>query len=74
MYDTATDDDDSNGESVLEGSELNVNAITARKPKSKSILKGKWKKKIFKANEMPAGAVPKMMTSKQLEMRDPVTK
>ena len=70
MYDT-TANDDSNGESVLEGSELNVNAAAARKPRPTSILKGnRRKKKIFKASEMPAGAVPKMMASKQLKLMD----
>ena len=74
VYDTTTADDDSNGESVLEGSELNVNAAAAKKTRP-SILKGKSsrRKKLYKSNEMPAGAVPKMMASKQLEVRDPVT-
>ena len=44
VYYTTTADDDSNGESVLEGSELNVNVAAARKPKPTSILKGKQKK------------------------------
>ena len=76
VYDTTTADDDSNGESVLEGSELNVNAAAARKARTTSILKGKPRKKrrIFKASEMTAGVVPKMMASKQLEVRDPDTK
>ena len=70
MYDTAADDD-SNGDSVLEGSELNVNAAAARKPRPMSILKGnRRKKKIFKASEKPACAVPKMMASKQLKLMD----
>ena len=75
MYDTTTADDDSNGESVLKGSKLNVNVVAARKARPTSILKGKSsrKKKLYKSSEMPAGAVPKMMTSKQLEVRDPVT-
>ena len=64
VYDT-TADDDSNGESVLEGSELNVNAAAAKKTRP-SILKGKIprRKNIYKSSEMPAGAVPKMMVSK----------
>ena len=57
----------------MERSELNVKAAAARKARPTSILKGKRKKKIFKASEMPAGAVPKMMANKQLEVRDPVT-
>ena len=68
LFDT-TADDDSNGESVLEESELNVNAAAAKKIRP-SILKGKRKKKIFKASEMPAGAVPKMMASKQPKLMD----
>ena len=67
MFDTT--DDDSNGESVLEGSELNVNtAAVSRRPK-KSILKGKGKK-LFKSSEMPTGAVAKMMASEQVRMID----
>ena len=60
----------------MEGSELNVNAAAATKARPTSILKGKprRKRRIFKASEMPAGAVPKMMVSKQLEVRDPDTK
>ena len=61
MFDS-TADDDSNGESVLEGSNLNVNAVAVtRKPRS--ILKGKGKKQ-FKLSEIPAGAIAKMMASK----------
>ena len=73
VYDTTTADDGSNGESILEGTELNVNAAAAKKARARSILIGKSrKKKIFKAIEMPAGASPKMMASKKLEVRDPV--
>ena len=59
----------------MEGSELNVNAAAAKKPRPTSILKGKSsrRKKLYKSSKMPAGAVPKMMASKQLEVRDPVT-
>ena len=73
MYDTIANDD-SNGESVLEGSELNVNTAAAKKTRL-SILKGKSsrRKKLYKSSEMPAGAFPKMMASKQLEVRDPDT-
>ena len=71
VYDTTTADDDSNGESVLEGSELNVNAVAARKARPTSILKQKRKKKIFKASEIPAGAVPKMTASKQMPVMIP---
>ena len=67
MFDT-TADDDSNGESVLEGSDLNVNAAAAKK-QHPSILKRR--KKILKSSEMPAGAVPKMMASKQMLVKTP---
>ena len=54
----------------MEGSESNVNATAAKKARPSSILKGKCRKRrIFKANEIPAGVVPKMMASKQLEVR-----
>ena len=42
LYDT-TADDDSKGESVLEGSDLNVNAAAANKPRPTSILRNKTK-------------------------------
>ena len=71
MYDTTIVSDDSNGKSVLEGSKLNVNAAAATKVRPTSILKQKKRKKIFKAGEMPAGAVPKMMASKQMPMMTP---
>ena len=61
--------DDINGESVLEGNELNINTAAARKPRPTSILR-KRIKKVLKASEMPAGAVSKMMTSKQLNLMD----
>ena len=66
MFDTTTDD--INGESVVEGSDLNVNTAAANKQRH-GILKTR-KKKILKASEMPAGAVPKMMASKQLKVMD----
>ena len=71
MYDT-TADDGSNGESVLEEKELNVSAAAATKSRPPSILKGKTprRKKLYKSSEMPAGAVPKMMASKQLKLMD----
>ena len=62
MYD-ATGDDDSNGESVLEGQELNVSAETATKSRVPSILTGKTRKKLYKSSKMPAGAVSKMMAN-----------
>ena len=74
VYDTTTTNDDSNGESVLKGSKLNVNATAVKKLRPTSILKRKRKKKIFKVSKMLAGAVPKMMASKKLEVMDPVTK
>ena len=70
MYNT-TVDDDSNGESVLEGNELNVSTAVTTKARPSSILRGKSprRKKLHKSSEMPAGAVPKMMASKQLKKR-----
>ena len=67
MFDTTTDNN-SNGESVLEGSDLTVNAAAAKKQRP-SILKGS-RRKILKSSEMLAGAVPKMMASKQLKVMD----
>ena len=67
IFDTTADN--SNGESVVEGSDLNVNAVAAKKQQS-SILRNR-KKKILKANEMPAGAVSKMMASKQMPVMTP---
>ena len=71
VYD-ATGDNDSNGESVLEGQELTVSAAAATKSRPQSILKvkGKKQKKIFRASEMPAGAVSKMMANQQLRLMD----
>ena len=73
VYDT-TDDDDSNGESVLEGKELNVNAAAATKSRPSSILKVRVRsprrKKLYKSSEIPTGAPPKMMASKQLKLMD----
>ena len=63
MFDS-TADNDSNRESVLEGSNLNVNAAAVTK-KPRSILKGKGRKQ-FKSSEMPSGAITKMMTNKQI--------
>ena len=59
-------DDDSNGESVLEGNELNVNAAASRRPRKISLKEGKMKKKLYKLSEMPAGAIAKMMASEQV--------
>ena len=67
MFDTTAYD--SNGESVVEGSDLNVNAAAAKKQRP-SILRNR-KKKILKASEMPAGAVPKMMANKQMKVMTP---
>ena len=69
MFDT-TVDDSSNGESVVEGSDLNVNAAAAKKQRP-SILKRNREKKPFKASEMLAGVVPKMMVSKQMKVTTP---
>ena len=71
VYD-ATGDDDSDGESVLEGQELTVSAAAATKSKPQGILrvKGKKKKRTFKSSEMPAGAVSKMMANQQLKLID----
>ena len=55
--------DNSNGYSVVEGSDLNISAVAAKKQRP-SILKGNRRKKILRASEMPAGTVPKMMASK----------
>ena len=66
LFDT-TADDDSNGEVVLEGSDLNVNAAAAKKQRP-SILKNR--KKIFKLSEIKASAVQKIMTSKQMPVMD----
>ena len=68
LSDTTTNDD-SNGESLLEGSDLNVNAAAAKKLRPTSILRNR-KKKILKASEMPAGAVLKMMANKQLKLNE----
>ena len=70
MYDMT--DDESNGESVSEEQDLNINAAALTRPK-KGILK-RGEKKLYKSSEMPAAAVAKMMASKQLEVRDPVSK
>ena len=67
LFDT-TANDDSNGESVLEGRDLNVNAAAAKKQRPST---RKRNKKILKASEMPAGAVPKMMASKQMPVMTP---
>ena len=69
MFDT-TADDNSNGESIVEGSDLNVNTATANKQRD-SILKGNRRKKTYKPSEMPAGAIPKMMASKQMKVMTP---
>ena len=70
MYNTT--DNESNGENVSGGKELNVNAAASMIPK-KSILKRNGKKR-FRLSKMSAGAVGNIMASKQLEVRDPITK
>ena len=74
VYNT-TGDNYSNGESVLEGKELNVSAAAATKAKPTSILREKRsrRKKFYRSSEMPAGAVSEMLANKQLELRDPKT-
>ena len=75
VYD-ATGDVDSDGESVLEGQELTVNAAAAAtKSPPQGILRvkgkgGRRKKRVFKSSEMPAGAVSKMMANQQLRLLD----
>ena len=68
MFDTIANNN-SNGESVVEGSGLNVNAAAAKK-QCPSILKGNRRKKILRASEMPAEVVPKMMANKQMKAMD----
>ena len=73
VYDATGDDSD--GESVLEGQELTVNtAATKSRPQSILRVKGKGgkkkKKRIFRASEMPAGAVSKMMANEQFRLMD----
>ena len=63
-----TVDNNSNGEIILEGSDLNVNAAAAKKQRP-SILIGN-RRKNFKSSEMPAGAIPKIMARKQLKVMD----
>ena len=71
ILDTTTDDN-SNGESVVEGSDMNVNVAAAEKQRPIILKqKGNRKKQILKASEMPAGAVPKMMASKQMKVMTP---
>ena len=60
MYDT-TDDED--GESVSDGTKMNVNAAAASTKPKKSVLKRRGKK-IFKSSKMSAVVVAKMMASK----------
>ena len=73
VYNT-TGDNDSDGESVLEGQELIGNAAAAAtKSQPQSILKvkgkgGRKKKRIFRASEMPAGAVSKMIANEQFRL------
>ena len=72
MFDT-TADNNSNGEVIIEGSDLNVNAAAATKKVGRpSILKGKVRK-TFKSSKMPAGVVGKKMTNKQFKVIDPIT-
>ena len=68
MFDT-TANNNSNGETILEGSDLNVNAVAATKKQRPSILKGKGRK-TFKSSEMPTGAVGKMMSNKKIPVMD----
>ena len=73
MFD-ATSNDNSNGEVVLEGSNLNVNAATATKQQRlPSILKGRTRKP-FKSSKMPAGAISKIMANEQFQVIHPKTK
>ena len=60
----ATANNDSNG-GILEGSDLNVNAVATARKQRPSILKGS-RRKNFKLSEMPVGAIAKMMANKQL--------
>ena len=64
IFDT-TVDDNSNGEIILEGSNLNVNMAAATKKQRLSILKRNGRK-TFKCSEMPAEGIEKMMSNKQL--------
>ena len=66
MFDT-TADNNSNGEIILEGSDLNVNAAATTTKQRPSILKGKGRKNT-KSSEMPTGVIGKMMTNKQLQV------
>ena len=68
MYDTTNNED---GESVSEGTKMNVNAAAASATSKESVLNKRRGKKVYKSSEMPTAAVAKMMASKQLEVRDP---
>ena len=69
MYDTT--DDDTNGEGILVGTELNVNAAASGTKLTK--LKNKKDKKTYRSSEMPAAAPAKMLANKQYKVRDPDT-
>ena len=58
VYDTTTADYDSNGESVLEGIELNVNAAAARKTRPTSLLKRKSSRKKKISRQVKCQQVP----------------
>ena len=68
MFDT-TANNNSSEESVVEGSDLNVNVEAAKKQHPR-ILKRNKKIKLS-AIEMSAGAVPKMITRKQMKVMHP---
>ena len=73
MFDT-TADNNSNGEIVIEGSNLNVKTAAAKKKIGRpSTLKGKGKR-AFKSSEIPARSLKKMMENKQFKVIDPITK
>ena len=64
MFDTIANN--SNGESVVERIDFDVNAAAAKKQRP-SILRNR-KKKVLKASEIPLGEVSKMMASKQMKV------
>ena len=62
-----TANNNSNGEIILEGSDLNVNAAAATKNQRPRILSGN-RRKSLKSSEIPVGVIPKMMANKQLKV------
>ena len=64
-----TANNNSNGKIILAGSDWNVNAAAATKKERPSILKGN-RRNNFKSNEMPTGAISKIMANKQVKMMD----